>query len=122
MHTRMDFFVRNPRGYAYDTTEHSHDMEVMDTYKQSHAPLYLGRLKMEEGSGYVAVARWIRQTYGEKSKQCQDVDGPQLNNIIRGWKDQNPYDMNPLVEETEEMAAIRKCTGKILETDDVEVL
>ena len=30
--------------------------------------------------------------------------------------------MNPLVEETEEMTAIRKCTDKIMETDDIETL
>jgi len=116
------YFILHPRIRVAETNEHSHDIELMEKYKQTHALLFLGKLKMEEGFGYSAVARWIRQTYGERSKQCLDLDGTQLNNIARQWRDQNTCDMNPLVEETDEMTAIRRCTDKIMETDDTEIL
>lgn len=102
-----------------EVTEHTHDLDIMDGYKNSEALGVLAKNKCEEGNSFAGTAKWIRDTFGETSKQALNVDNIDVANAVQLWRNDNKDLVlrDEVPEDSDEMITMRKCVDAIVEAD-----
>lgn len=102
-----------------EVTEHTHDLDIMDGYKNSEALGVLAKNKCEEGNSFAGTAKWIRETFGKTSKQALNVDNIDVANAVQLWRNDNKDLVlrEEVPEDSDEMITMRKCVDAILEAD-----